>query len=172
MAKNKQLDPQNWHDLHNANLSPSAKISLKVTTFAGTLRFVYYHLIWWTIWFLINSSLFHLTFDHYPYNLLTMILSLEAILLGTFILIGQNLQAARDKAQAEHQYKHQELELLAIRKINETQTEMLDILLKDNPSYVDRQALERKAKKKVQEETKQIKKNARKAVSKRPPRST
>lgn len=102
---------KNWHQRSEDKLSPSDRIALAITGFAGTLRFIYIHIVWWILWFVVNSRLTHLTFDKYPYNLLTMILSLEAILLGTLIMIGQNLQAARDKMQAEHQFEHQELEL-------------------------------------------------------------
>jgi len=92
-------------------MSTSDKIADKVTAFAGTMRFIYVHFVWWIAWFVINSNLLHLSFDKYPYNLLTMILSLEAILLATLIMISQNRQAARDKVQAEHQAEHQEKEL-------------------------------------------------------------
>lgn len=91
-----------WHENHQESLSKSEKIALSITEFSGTMKFIYIHMVWWILWFIVNSKLLHFTFDHYPYNLLTMVLSLEAILLGTFILIGQNLQSRRDKIQAEH----------------------------------------------------------------------
>lgn len=126
---------KNWNQAHSDQLNKSSKLALKITDFAGTLRFIYIHIAWWGAWFIINLGFLHLTFDRYPYSLLTMILSLEAIVLGTLIMIGQNSQSSRDKIQAEHQYKHQELELVELRKINKQQldilneqTEMLDAL--------------------------------------------
>lgn len=102
---------KNWHQQASDQLSFSDRLADRITSFAGTMRFIYVHFVWWTVWFIINSNLLHLTFDQYPYNLLTMLLSLEAILLATLIMISQNRQAARDKVQAEHQYEHQEKEL-------------------------------------------------------------
>ena len=101
----------NFYQKHQDQMSRSDKVADKVTALAGTIHFLYIHFVWWIIWFIVNSKLLHLTFDKYPYNLLTMILSLEAILLATLIMISQNHQAARDKVQAEHQYEHQEKEL-------------------------------------------------------------
>jgi len=119
-------DQRNWHEKHKDSLSRTDRIADKITAFAGTVHFIYLHIIWWASWFVINSHLLHLTFDKYPYNLLTMILSLEAILLATLIMISQNRQAARDKIQAEHQYEHQEMEL----KFNTKLTEDIHSLIK------------------------------------------
>ncbi len=121
------IEMSNWYKKHQDTLSVSDKVADKVTAFAGTMKFIYVHFVWWIIWFVVNSSLFHLTFDRYPYNLLTMVLSLEAILLGTLILIAQNRQAARDKIQAEHQYEHQEKQL----KINTDLTQVVHDLTEE-----------------------------------------
>lgn len=102
---------KNWHQKHEDQMSRSDKIADKVTGFAGTMRFLYLHFVWWAFWFVINANFLRITFDKYPYGLLTMILSLEAIVLATLIMISQNRQESRDKTQAEHQYKHQEMEL-------------------------------------------------------------
>jgi uncharacterized membrane protein len=114
---------RNWYKKHQDQMSRSDRVADKVTAFAGTMHFIYVHFVWWIGWFIVNSNLLHLTFDKYPYNLLTMILSLEAILLATLIMISQNRQSARDKVQAEHQFEHQEKELIAntelTKEINE-----------------------------------------------------
>ena len=69
----------------------------RVTNFAGSLNFVYIHSVWFGIWILINIGLIGsaLTFDKFPFGLLTMIVSLEAIFLSTFVMVSQNRQAAR-----------------------------------------------------------------------------
>jgi uncharacterized membrane protein len=74
-----------------------------ITAFAGSLRFVYLHITWFTIWILVNAGLFGaaLVFDAYPYGLLTMIVSLEAIFLSTFVMVSQNRQAARADVRSE-----------------------------------------------------------------------
>lgn len=67
-----------------------------ITNFAGSMTFVYFHAIWFVLWILINQGAFSPSlkpFDRFPYGLLTMIVSLEAIFLSTFIMITQNRQA-------------------------------------------------------------------------------
>ena len=79
--------------------SPQDKIADGVTAFSGRMVFVYLSIVWFAAWILLNSGLVPIRpFDPYPYGLLTMIVSLEAIFLSTFILISQN----RMNEQAEH----------------------------------------------------------------------
>jgi uncharacterized membrane protein len=62
-----------------------------ITTFSGRMIFAYIHIIWFALWILLNTGWFGLpVFDPFPYGLLTMIVSLEAIFLSTFVLISQN----------------------------------------------------------------------------------
>jgi uncharacterized membrane protein len=74
-----------------------------VTTFAGSLNFVYLHTVWFGIWILLNVGLLGaaLKFDKFPFGLLTMIVSLEAIFLSTFVMVSQNRQAARADVRSE-----------------------------------------------------------------------
>lgn len=67
------------------------RIADVITSLSGRMLFVYLHIIWFAAWILINTG--HLgiaIFDPFPYGLLTMIVSLEAIFLSTFVLISQN----------------------------------------------------------------------------------
>jgi uncharacterized membrane protein len=68
-----------------------------VTAFAGSLRFVYIHAVWFGVWVLLNVGALGRSreFDKFPFGLLTMIVSLEAIFLATFVMVSQNRQAAR-----------------------------------------------------------------------------
>ncbi len=70
----------------------------QITTFAGSMRFIYIHTIWFGVWIAFNVGLagVGLEFDKFPFGLLTMIVSLEAIFLSTFVMISQNRQAARE----------------------------------------------------------------------------
>jgi uncharacterized membrane protein len=62
-----------------------------VTTFSGRMLFVYLHVVWFSAWILLNTGwLGSRPFDPFPYGLLTMVVSLEAIFLSTFVLISQN----------------------------------------------------------------------------------
>ena len=70
-----------------------------ITTFSGRMVFVYVHIVWFGVWILLNTGWFGMQpFDPFPYGLLTMVVSLEAIFLATFVLISQN----RLSAEAEH----------------------------------------------------------------------
>src|SRR5712691_678281 len=69
----------------------------RVTAFAGSLNFGHLHSVWFGIWVLVNVGILgaSLEFDKFPFGLLTMIVSLEAIFLSTFVMVSQNRQAAR-----------------------------------------------------------------------------
>jgi uncharacterized membrane protein len=77
--------------------SQQDRVADAITAFAGSLLFVYLHAVWFGTWITVNSGVFgrRLVFDDYPYGLLTMIVSLEAIFLSTFVMVSQNRQAAR-----------------------------------------------------------------------------
>jgi uncharacterized membrane protein len=79
------------------------RIADRVTAFAGSLNFVYIHAVWFGIWILINVGLLgaSLTFDAFPFGLLTMIVSLEAIFLSTFVMVSQNRQAERSDVRSQ-----------------------------------------------------------------------
>ena len=62
-----------------------------ITSVSGRMIFVYVHIIWFSVWILLNTGRFGVPpFDPFPYGLLTMVVSLEAIFLSTFVLISQN----------------------------------------------------------------------------------
>jgi uncharacterized membrane protein len=65
-----------------------------MTSFSGSMKFFYIHVVWFFLWFLLNTGHLGFTpFDPYPYGFLTVVVSLEAIFLATFVLISQNLLA-------------------------------------------------------------------------------
>jgi len=74
-----------------------------ITAFAGSMTFVYLHVAVFALWMLFVES--------EPWPKLTLVVSLEAIFLSTFVMIGQNRQAAFQQAKADHDFKEQELEL-------------------------------------------------------------
>ena len=83
--------------------SASQKISDSITSFCGTLQFVYIHVAWFAIWLIWNTG--PATFDPFPFGLLTLIVSLEAIVLATFILISQNRQGEMADMRSELDYQ-------------------------------------------------------------------
>jgi uncharacterized membrane protein len=85
---------------HDRNLQD--RIADGITDFSGRMVFVYVHIIWFGAWILVNSG--HLgikVFDPFPYGLLTMVVSLEAIFLATFVLISQNRLSEEAERRAD-----------------------------------------------------------------------
>jgi uncharacterized membrane protein len=74
------------------------RIADAITAFSGSMLFVYVHVIWFACW--IGFGV-----EKYPYGLLTMIVSLEAIFLSTFVLISQNRADAKRQVIANEQWK-------------------------------------------------------------------
>jgi uncharacterized membrane protein len=73
------------------------RIADAIAAFSGSIRFVLLHLVGFTLWILVNTGPFRLVrpFDPYPYVLLGLIVSCEAVLLATFVLMKQNREARR-----------------------------------------------------------------------------
>src|SRR5262249_41992971 len=83
------------------------KLADRITSFAGTMNFVYIHSLWFGVWIVINLGLLGagFAFDKFPFGLLTLIVSLEAIFLSTFVMISQNRQAVAAEVRSELDYK-------------------------------------------------------------------
>jgi uncharacterized membrane protein len=73
-----------------AERAKSDQIADVIANFCGSMPFVWAHLIWFAAWIFINTLPGIDHFDPFPFNFLTLIVSLEAIFLSTFILISQN----------------------------------------------------------------------------------
>jgi uncharacterized membrane protein len=79
------------------------RVADQITAFAGSMKFVYLHILGFGLWMLV--------FEKSPWPTLTLVVSLEAIFLSTFVMIGQNRQAAFQQIKADHDFVEQELEL-------------------------------------------------------------
>jgi uncharacterized membrane protein len=92
-------------DRVNAQRSADIQLRLadRITAFAGSMPFVYLHAIGFGIWMV--------AFEKSPWPTLTLVVSLEAIFLSTFVMIGQNRQAAFQQAKADHDFVEEEQEL-------------------------------------------------------------
>ena len=84
-----------------------------ITTFAGSMTFVYLHVLWFGAW--IGFGV-----ESYPYGLLTMIVSLEAIFLSTFVMISQNRAESRQQVVADQEWK-------TVREEDVQNRELLDL---------------------------------------------
>jgi uncharacterized membrane protein len=74
------------------------RVADAITRFAGSMVFVYVHIVWFALWIGFRV-------EKFPFGLLTMIVSLEAIFLSTFVMISQNRGDAARQVFADHQYK-------------------------------------------------------------------
>jgi uncharacterized membrane protein len=83
------------------------RVADKITTVAGNMKFVYLHTVWFALWILVNMGLLGtaLVFDDFPFGLLTLIVSLEAIFLSTFVMISQNRQGEAAVLRSELDYQ-------------------------------------------------------------------
>lgn len=73
-----------------ASLSPSVRVANSVASFCGTINFIWLHIAWFGTWIVLNAVPGLPHFDPFPFTFLTLVVSLEAIFLATFILISQN----------------------------------------------------------------------------------
>ena len=116
--------PHNINLLHKAQMSTGDRIADAMASFMGSWFFVILHVLWFGIWIIFRV-------EPFPYGLLTMIVSLEAIILAAFIMISQNLQGAKDRLQADEDYhtnvkaEHEVLQVLA--HLDAQDIEILDI---------------------------------------------
>jgi uncharacterized membrane protein len=89
------------------------RIADRITAFAGSMSFVYIHIVWFGCW--IGFGV-----EDYPFGLLTMIVSLEAIFLSTFVMISQNRADARRQVIADQQWQ-------TVKKEERQNEELLDL---------------------------------------------
>ena len=89
------------------------RIADRITGFSGSMLFVYVHVIWFACW--IGFGV-----EKYPYGLLTMIVSLEAIFLSTFVLISQNRADAKRQVIADQQWR-------TVQEEDKQNVELLDL---------------------------------------------
>ncbi len=103
-----QNPPDQHHPVVTAQKTDRAadlqlRVADAITKFAGSMMFVYIHVVLFAVWMVVAES------D--PWPKLTLVVSLEAIFLSTFVMIGQNRQAEFTQRKADHDYVEQEAEL-------------------------------------------------------------
>lgn len=80
------------------------KLADWIAEFSGSIPFLMIHAVLFTVWIIWNKFP-SVAFDPYPYGLLTMAVSLEAIFLSVFVLLSQNRQAAKDHVRSDIEYE-------------------------------------------------------------------
>ena len=113
------------------NLSTLQKIADWIAWFSGSMPFLLINAIWFGAWIIVNTFRLGIpAFDPYPFGLLTMMVSLEAIFLSCFVLISQNRQAEKDHVRSDVEYEvniKAELEVAHLHeKTDRIYTEMLE----------------------------------------------
>jgi uncharacterized membrane protein len=97
---------RNVNEEMEEKLTPLQRVADWIAWFSGSMQFLMLNGIWFVIWIVINTLPVGVyQFDPFPFGLLTMIVSLEAIFLSCFVLISQNRQAAKDKIRADIEYE-------------------------------------------------------------------
>ena len=95
------------------------RLADRITSFAGSMNFVWLHAALFGVWMVL--------LERSPWPTLTLVVSLEAIFLSTFVMIGQNRQAAFQQSRADHDFETQELEL----KTNTEITRQIHVLTEE-----------------------------------------
>ena len=107
------------------------QIADRITKFAGSMLFVYLHVFWFASWIALGV-------EAYPYGLLTMIVSLEAIFLSTFVMISQNRTDARRQVAADLQWQTVREEDKQNQQLLQLSSQILDLTKAIHSLTVDR----------------------------------
>jgi CRP/FNR family cyclic AMP-dependent transcriptional regulator len=97
---------RNANDAHDERLSVGQRVADIIAEFSGSIPFLFINLMLFVIWLIANTAgpkILH--FDPYPFQFLTMAVSLEAIFLSIFVLVSQNRQVAKDRIKADLDYQ-------------------------------------------------------------------
>jgi len=113
------------------------RVADAIAAFSGSIPFLLVHATWFVLWIAWNT-LASPRFDPYPFGLLTMVVSLEAIFLSVFVLLSQNRQAAKDRVRSDVEYDvnvKAEMEVAALHeKLDGMQEQIVDRLRRLAPS--------------------------------------
>lgn len=129
IAKRKQIF-KSFKAKADARRSEVEKLADALTDFFGSMKFLALNLAWFTLWILINTNSIPSinAFDPYPFNFLTMVVSLEAIMLATFVLISQNRAAKIDDLREELDLQ---INLISEKEVTKV-IKLLSLLLEKN----------------------------------------
>jgi len=124
---------KNWHEQHQENLSFGSRIADKVATGMGSWRFIIIQTIIVAIWMVLNFVAYVAHWDPYPFILLNLLFSTQAAYAAPIIMMAQNRQNERDRAQAQADYQtnieaKQEIEALTL-KLNALEVDKLDKII-------------------------------------------
>ena len=98
---------RNANEEMEVHSTPLQRVADWIAWFSGSMPFLMINGGWFIIWIVLNTLILGTAaaFDPYPFGLLTMIVSLEAIFLSCFVLVSQNRQAEKDRVRADIEYE-------------------------------------------------------------------
>ena len=111
--------------VYDNEMTRSERLANRIANFTGNMSFVWWHAFVFAIWIGLNFIAVDRAWDPYPFNLLTMVVSLEAIFLSTFVLIPENREAKRNQIREQLDY---EVNVKAEQEIQEIKKKMEEIL--------------------------------------------
>ena len=120
-----RLNAQRYNDIQ-------LRVADRITAFAGSMKFVYMHAIVFIVWMLFV--------EQSPWPTLTLAVSLEAIFLSTFVMIGQNRQGTFQQAKADHDFVEEDQEV----KLNTELTRTIhDLTLELHDQFIGQGSVDR-----------------------------
>ncbi len=122
-----------WHDTHKESLGFGQRLADKVANGMGSWRFIIIQTLIVAVWMILNVIAFVQHWDPYPYILLNLLFSTQAAYAAPIIMMAQNRQSERDRAQADADYRTNceakiEIEQL-LKKLNSIEVDKLDRIL-------------------------------------------
>lgn len=122
-----------WHDRHMDSLAFGQRLADSVATGMGSWRFIIIQTVIVAIWMILNVVAYVDHWDPYPYILLNLLFSTQAAYAAPIIMMAQNRQSQRDRAQADDDYRtnceaKEEIEELQ-KRLNSIEVEKLDKIL-------------------------------------------
>ena len=100
----RQLATRNANEEMETKVTTLERLTDSIAAFSGSLTFLALHGVWFLIWVLVNTVPGLPAFDPFPFGLLTMCVSLEAIFLSVIVLLSQNRQSAKDRIRTDIEY--------------------------------------------------------------------
>lgn len=111
--------------LYEMHVSWSDRLAMRIAAFTGNMVFVWIHVVIFAAWIAFNIIASHNAWDPYPFIFLTLLVSLEAIFLSTFVLIAQNREAEKNEIREQLDY---EVNVKAEQEIQEIKISIEEIL--------------------------------------------
>jgi len=122
---------RNANEEAEERLTVLQRISDWIAWFSGSMAFLILNLAWFVVWIIINVGHVGIPqFDPYPFGLLTMIVSLEAIFLSCFVLISQNRQSEKDHVRSDIEYDVNIKAELEVAHLHEKADQLYEEVLK------------------------------------------